>query len=115
MEPAGVREDVYEPPSEIIRELNERYGANLGPEDEITFETVLNSMDGDAGLRAAARANPPENERLSFDFKVNDAIEDIIDRNFKLYKRITEDENFGQALKDALFREYLNRQLLDKN
>ena len=57
--PDGVREEVYEPLSEIIRELNERYGTNLGPEDEVTFETVLNSMDGDAGLRAAARANPP--------------------------------------------------------
>ena len=115
MGPVGVQDEVYEPLSEIIRELNERYGANLGPEDEVTFETVLNSMDGDAGLRAAARANPPENVRLSFDIKVNDAIEDIIDRNFKLYKRITEDENFGQALKDALFREYLNRQLLDQD
>lgn len=78
MRPDGLREEVYEPLSEIIRVLNERV-------------------------------------RLSFDIKVNDAIEDIIDRNFKLYKRITEDENFGEALEDALFREYLNRQLLDLN
>ena len=112
--PDGVQDEVYEPLSEIIRELNERYGTDLGPEDEVTFETVLSSMDGDAGLRAAAKANPPENVRLSFDIKVEGAIEDIIDRNFKLYKRITEDKNFGQALKDALFREYLNRQLLDQ-
>lgn len=41
-------------------------------------------------------------------------VNDQIDGNFTLYKRITEDENFGQTPKDALFREYLNRQLLGR-
>ena len=110
--PDGVRGDEYEPLSEIIRDLNEHFGVNLGPKDKVTLEVVLGTLEGDAALQAAARANPSDNVRLSFDIKVNDQIEDIIDGNFKLYKRITEDENFGQALKDALFQEYLNRQLL---
>ncbi len=110
--PDGIREDVYEPLSEIIRELNEHFGVNLGPKDKVTLEVVLGTLEGDTALRAAARANPSDNVRLSFDIKVNDQIEDIIDGNFKLYKRITDDENFGQALKDALFQEYLNRHLL---
>ena len=112
--PDAVHEEVFEPLSEIIRELNERFGINLGPKDKITLEVVLGAMDGDAALKAAARANPPDNARLSFDLKVNHQIEDIIDGNFTLYKRITEDVHFGQALKDALFREYLNRQLLGR-
>ena len=45
---------------------------------------------------------------------VDDQIEDIIDGNFKLHERITEDDNFGHALKDALFQECLNRQLLGR-
>ena len=112
MGPDGVREDVYEPLSEIIRELNESFGVHLGSKDRATLEGVLDCMEGDAALRAAARANPPDLVRLSFDIKVDNEIEDTIDRNFKLYHRINEDENFGKALKDALFREYLNRQLL---
>lgn len=112
--PDGVHEDVFEPLSEIIRELNERFGVNLGPKDKVTLQFVLDTMDGDEALRAAARANPPDNARLSFNIKVDDQIEDIIDGNFALYKRIREDQNFGQALKDALFREYLNRQLLGR-
>ena len=112
--PDGVHEDVFEPLSEIIRELNERFGVNLRPKDKVTLQFGLDAMDGDAALRAAALADPPDNARLSFDIKVNDQIEDIIYGNFTLYKRITEDQNFGQALKDALLREYLNRQLLGR-
>ena len=112
--PDSVRGDEYEPLSEIIRDLNEHLEVNLGPKDKVTLEVVLGTLEGDAALQAAARANPSDNVRLSFDIKVTDQIKDVIDGNFKLYKRITEDENFGQALKDALFQEYSNRQLLGR-
>ena len=36
-------------------------------------------------------------------------IEDIVDQNFDLYKRITDDAEFGEVVKDHLFEEYLRK------
>jgi hypothetical protein len=93
--------------SRIIAELNERFGLNLGPENKVTVGQMMERLDGDAALDAAARANTRENVRLTFDQKVDHVIQEIVDSNFELYKRITDDRTFGDALKNFLFDHYL--------
>src|SRR5262249_33861431 len=48
-----------------------------------------------------------ENVRLTFDHKVEAVIQEIVDTNFELYKRITDDRSFGETLKNFLFDQYL--------
>jgi hypothetical protein len=96
-----------EPLSQIIAELNERFGLNLGPEHRVTLGQILEKLDDDAALDASARVNTRENIRLTFDHKVEDVIQEIVDSNFELYKRITDDRAFGEALRDFLFDHYL--------
>lgn len=93
--------------SRIIAELNERFGLNLGPEHRVTLGQMMDKLDGDAALDAAARVNTRENVRLTFDHKVEHVIQEIVDSNFELYKRITDDRAFGEAIKDVLFDQYL--------
>jgi hypothetical protein len=93
--------------SRIIAELNERFGLNLGPEHRVTLEQMMERLDADAGLDASARVNTRENIRLTFDQKVETVIQDIVDSNFDLYKRITDDRSFGEAIKNLLFDQYL--------
>ena len=45
--------------------------------------------------------------RLTFDQKVEHVIQEIVDSNFELYKRITDDRAFGEAIKNFLFDQYL--------
>jgi len=104
----------YAPPPEeletlsrIIAELNERFGLNLGPEHKVTLGQMMEKLADDAGLDAAARANTRENVRLTFDHKVEAVIQEIVDTNFELYKRITDDHAFGEVLKNFLFDQYL--------
>lgn len=99
--------EVLEPLSRIIAELNERFGLNLGPEHRVTLGQIMAKLNEDAGLDASARVNTRENIRLTFDHKVEDAIQEIVDTNFDLYKRITDDRVFGSALRDFLFDIYL--------
>jgi len=96
-----------EPLSLIIAALNERFGLNLGPEHRVTLGQMMERLDRDAGLDASARVNTRENVRLAFEQKVEDAIQDIVDTNFSLYKRITDDQAFGEAIKNFLFDQYL--------
>ena len=103
----GITPEEMEMLSRIIAALNERFGLNLGPEHKVTLSQMMERLDEDAALDAAARANTRENVRLTFDQKVEDAIQEIVDSNFELYKRITDDRAFGQALKNFLFDHYL--------
>ena len=105
----GHGEEQPEALSRIIAELNERFGLDLGPEDRVTLEQIATALEEDAGLDASARANTRENVRLTFDPKVEDKIQEIVERNFELYRRITDDTSFGQAFKNALFDDYMRR------
>jgi len=103
----GEAPEQIEPLSWIIAELNERFGLNLGPEHRVTLGQILEKLNDDAALDASARVNTRENVRLTFDHKVEDVIQEIVDSNFELYKRITDDRTFGDALRDFLFDHYL--------
>ncbi|HLQ00960.1 MAG TPA: RNA-binding domain-containing protein [Burkholderiales bacterium] len=92
--------------SRIIAELNERFGLHLGPEHRVTLGQMMEKLDDDAALDAAARVNTRENVRLTFDQKVEHVIQEIVDSNFELYKRITDDRAFGEAVKNFLFDQY---------
>ena len=71
-----------------------------------TIEQMMDKLDGDAALDAAARVNTRDNVRLAFDHKVDQVIQEIVD-NFDLYKRITDDRPFGEVIKNLLFDQYL--------
>ncbi|MCC6650526.1 MAG: type I restriction endonuclease subunit R, partial [Candidatus Eisenbacteria bacterium] len=103
----GIAPEELESLSRIIAELNDRFGLNLGPEHRVTLSQMMERLDDDAALDAAARANTKENVRLTFDQKVEHVIQEIVDSNFELYKRITDDPAFGEAIKNFLFDQYL--------
>jgi len=103
----GVDAEELEVLSRIIAELNERFGLNLGPEHRVTLGQMMEKLDDDAALDAAARVNTRENVRLTFDQKVEHVIQEIVDSNFELYKRITDDRAFGEVIKNFLFDQYL--------
>ena len=115
LDPAGSKprgggpDEGLEALSRIIEALNERFGLNLGPEHRVTLEQIRAALDGDAGLDASARINTRENVRLTFDPKVEDKIQEIVETNFGLYKRITDDPDFGRAIKNYLFDDYIRR------
>ena len=113
LDPQGTKESApdkgeeQETLSRIIAELNERFGLNLGPEHRVTLTQMMERLDGDPALDAASRVNSRENVRLTFDQKVEQVIQEIVDSNFELYKRITDDRVFGEVLKNELFEAYV--------
>ena len=106
---SGVGAQELEALSRIIEALNERFGLNLGPEHRVTLEHIRSALDEDAGLDASARVNTRENVRLTFDPKVEDKIQEIVETNFELYKRITDDPDFGRAFKNFSDGPFRNR------
>ena len=95
--------------SRIIADLNERFGIELGPEHRLTLGRMMERLEEDAALDAAAKVNTLENIRIAFDHKVEAIIQEIVDINFDLYKRITDDQSFGEVIKNHLFDQYLSK------
>ena len=93
--------------SRIIADLNERFGIELGPEHRITLGRMMERLEEDAALEVATKVNTLENVRITFDHKVEQVIQEIVDLNFDLYKRITDDPAFGEVIKNHLFDQYL--------
>ena len=114
-EPGQITEEELEALSRIIADLNERFGIELGPEHRITLGRMMERLEEDAALEVAARVNALENVRITFDHKVEQVIQDIVDENFDLYKRITDDNVFGEAIKNHLFDQYLRKHGNDRD
>jgi hypothetical protein len=99
----GAGPEEIEPLSQIIRELNERFGTDFTEEDRVFIQNLGQKLAGDLALVAAVQTNTPENARLAFDYVANDRLQDMVDANFKFYKRITDDKDFGKFFLDWLF------------
>ena len=102
----GLSAEELEPLSEIIRELNERFGTDFSEEDRVCVLHLEERLAGDETLIASIRANTPENARLTFDHVVSDRLQDLVDTNFKFYKRVTDDQKFSQFFLDWLFERF---------
>ena len=113
LDPVGTKEHGHSTPealealSRIIADLNERFGIELDPEHRITLGRMMDRLEEDTALEVAARVNTLENVRITFDHKVEQVIQEIVDVNFDLYKRITDDPAFGEVVKHHLFDQYL--------
>lgn len=95
--------------SRIIAQLNESFTPPLGPEHQLTFQWMMQKLENDIALEQAAKVNTSlENVRLAFDEKVNLFIQEIVDSNFELYKRINDEAAFGRLVKDLLFEGFLD-------
>ncbi len=115
VEPIGVKpahgsvSEEIERLSQIIRELNERFGTDFTEEDRVFIQQLEDKLAGDPSLAASVRTNTPENARLTFDLVVNDRLQDMVETNFKFYKRVTDDREFGKFFLNWLFERFRSR------
>ena len=63
----------------------------------------------------SVRVNPPENARLTFDHVVSDRLQDMVETNFKFYKRVTDDHQFSKYFLDWLFDRFLDKHNQNKS
>ena len=98
-----------EPLSQIVQELNERFGTDFTDDDKVFIKHLEGKLATDRALEASVKVNTPENARLTFDHVANDKVQELIDTNFKFYKQINDDPEFGKFLLDWLFERYSQR------
>jgi type I restriction enzyme, R subunit len=86
--------------SEIVQELNERFGLQLDERDQLFFDQLEETWIAEPEVLAQARANTLENFRLAFDERFMGTVVDRMDDNEAIFRRILDDEEFRQVLMD---------------
>jgi type I restriction enzyme R subunit len=103
------QEEDLAPLSEIIEYINQHYGTDFTDADRVRHfaADMGRRLQDQEGLRRAmdAAVNPSEEtRRLAFDTFFADTLEDMIDANFEIYKKIKDDENFGVLFRAVMYR-----------
>lgn len=103
------RQEDPAPLSEIIEYINDHFGTDFTDADKVRFfaENMGRRLEDQEGLRRAldAGVNPSEETRkLAFATFFGDTLEDMIDSDFDIYKKIKDDPNFGALFRDVMYR-----------
>jgi len=97
-----------EPLSQILEALNERFGYDFDEDDRVFIEQLQKNVQESDAVRKSIEVNSESDARLTFDSVAEDQLQEMIDKNFRLYKKIVDDETFGHMLLDFLFDRTLN-------
>ncbi len=97
------------PLSQIIEYINDHFGTDFTSVDKVKFfaENMGRRLEDQEGLRRAldTGVNPSEDTRkLAFDTFFGEALEDMIDSDFDIYKKIKDDSNFGALFRAVMYR-----------
>jgi type I restriction enzyme R subunit len=106
-QPAGLPPVELEALSEIIRELNERFGADLDVEETpAVLHQIEQKLAQDERLEQTIRVNTPENALLTFKQVVQDLFHEMLETNFKFYQHMDNNPDFAERLTSLLFERY---------
>ncbi len=100
------------PLSEIIDYINKNFGTDFTDEDKVKHfaDDMQRRLVSREGLRASLdpEINPSrEQQRLAFNNHFDDILDQMIEANEKIYKKIVDDEQFGNVFKRVMFEKIL--------
>jgi type I restriction enzyme, R subunit len=105
----GLSDDEALPLSELVRQLNERFGTQFTEADRLFFEQVVASAADDDELRTAARANTMENFAYVFARVLERLFIDRMEGNEQIVRKVMTDPRFRETAADFLMREVYER------
>ncbi len=91
--------------SEIIAELNERFGTNFDEGDRVFFAELKTRMVNQESLKSSASSNSQAHVRLLFEALFPSVLQTMIENNFDLYKKITDEADFREEVIRSIFSE----------
>jgi len=105
-QPGGLPPVELEALSEIIKELNERFGTEFTEEDRMVIHQIEQKLTQHDALQQAVRVNTPENALLTFKQVLQDMFQEMLETNFKFYQHMDSNPDFAERLTKLLFDRY---------
>lgn len=92
--------------SRILDEVNERFGGiDFGDADKIkkTFNEIADDVKNDPTFKRATQNADRQNSWITFEKLLNEKFQNMINVNFNLYKKYSDDPSFKKFMSDRLF------------
>lgn len=98
--------------SQLIDVLNERFGTDFNPADQLFFDQIIEAAMGDATLQSAAAANSSTNFEIVFRSAIEKLFAERMDQNEDIFVRFMNDQTFGKIvtawMADQVYRSLRN-------
>lgn len=88
--------------SKLIDILNDRFGTDFKPADQLFLDSVVEDAVADENLQQAAHANTIENFKYIFSKELESLFIDRMEQNEDIFNRFMGDPNFNQVIEEYL-------------
>lgn len=95
--------------SKLIDQLNERFGTEFKPGDQLFFDSIREDALADGNLRQAALANTMENFGYVFRKALEGLFIDRMDQNEEITAKFMNEERFREAVSQHLLKDVYER------
>jgi type I restriction enzyme R subunit len=103
LEPAELTDPEKAALSEIIADINRRFGTDFTEGDLVFLAELKTRLAANESLQASAKVNTRENVQLFHDALFDAVLQTMIDSNFEMFKRINDNEEFGRLVREKIF------------
>ena len=95
--------------SQLIDKLNERFGTDFKPADQLFFDQIAEAAVDNETLRTAAKVNSMENFKPVFDGMLEGLFVDRMEGNEDIFDRLMNDSEFRNIAANDLMRDIYHR------
>lgn len=90
--------------SEIINVLNDRFGTEFEPADQLLLDAVEYDLMNNEIIQKQAKVNKIDAFKYSFDDKFNDAFIGRMEQNKEFFEKVFDDEVFGGLVRELMMK-----------
>ncbi len=95
--------------SEIIHVLNERFGTEFDPADQLFFDQIETELSEDETLQIQAKVNKIDTFKYAFEDMFLDKLIERMDGNQDIFDKIIENKSFGNLVKELIMKKVYSR------
>ncbi len=96
--------------SKIIKEINERFGANFNIEDKVVLNNLSERLMKNIDLKGSIENNSQDSAKIKFDSAFQNELITMLNSHFDLYKKLDENPELKKFVNDRVF-DYMVRKV----
>lgn len=104
---ATLSEEEWQALSQIIEDLNSRFNTSFTADEIMVIKQLEKKIGEDEALQQQLKNSSRDAVKATFQQVAKDAFEDLVNDNFKFYKKVSEDEEVSKEFFTRLFDWYV--------
>ena len=104
---ATLTEEDRETLSKIINDLNTRFNTSFTEDEILVIKQLEKKIGEDEALQQQLNNGAPDALKATFDQVAKDAFEDLVNENFKFYKKVTDDDDVSKEFFSRMYDWYV--------